>query len=101
MEILTELSNLRKEMQKEFKEFPKGYCRESSTRAIRFGLEQTCGLFIDDDGVGHDHHWSKKDGKIYDITAIQFSDKLPEIYVLYENSDEAKSRYYEGIYLMI
>jgi len=100
MKILIELSNLRKEMQREFKCFPKECCREASHRAVKLGFEETFGLFIDNQGLGNDHHWNKKDGKIFDITANQFCEDLPEIYVLDENSEEAKSRYIEGVYLM-
>ena len=100
-EILTKLKILKETLKKEFKFFPSKTFREASDRAAKLGLDKTYGLFIDDNGIGNDHDWNKKDGRIYDITAKQFSKNLPEIYVVNEDSEEAKSRYIEGVYLMI
>ena len=101
MNLVEKLKNLRDVMKKEFKSFPHKCCREAVRRGCNLGLEETFGLFIDDGGLGNNHHWNKKDGRIYEITARQFSDSLPEIYILDENSEEAKARYVEGTYLMI
>jgi len=94
------LIDLRNNLKKEFKFFPTECCRIASERVAKLGYKKTFGLFIDDDGLGNDHHWNKRDGKIYDITASQFSNKLPEILILNENSKEAKARYVEGVYFM-
>jgi len=101
MNLIKKLLDLKNELKCEFKDFPRGCCREAVKRASDFGLEETFGLFIDDYGIGHNHHWSRKNGKIYDITAFQFTDKLLEVYILDENSSEVDERYAEGVYLMI
>jgi len=101
MDLIKQLLNLKNELKYEFRDFPRNCCMEAVKRASDFGLEETFGLFIDDYGIGHNHHWSRKNGKIYDITAFQFGNKFPEVYVLDENSSEAEKHYEEGIYLMI
>jgi hypothetical protein len=99
--ILKSLAGLRNSLKQEFKFFPDECCREAAKRATEFGLDETFGLFIDENGIGHDHNWNKKGGKIYDITAGQFPGTFPDIVVLNEDSQEAASRYVEGVYLMI
>lgn len=102
MDTINELLGLRQRMQADFKCFPHECCRESARRGrLELGLEETYGQFIDDNGLGNNHHWNKKDGFIIDITADQFCASLPPVYIIPENSPEAQARYYEGVYLML
>ncbi len=96
MDILEQLKDLRKKLEGEFKGFPSGCCLITSERVSKLGLEEKFGLFIDDNGIGNGHHWNEKDGKIYDLTANQFSNDLPEILILNKDSKEAE-RYVEGV----
>lgn len=99
MDLVKELTSLREKLEEEFEDFPEGYCRKTSEIAEELGLERTLGIFIDNSGIAHNHWWNKKDGKIYDLTADQFSKEIPKIYILDEDSSEAKSRYREGVML--
>ena len=87
MDIEKELSNLRKRL-------------ETGRRGEKLGLEVEYGLFVDEEGFGHNHCWFKKNGMIYDITADQFSGNLPRILMLKTDSKEASKRYLEGVFYM-
>jgi len=90
-----------KSMQSEFPSFPSGCCQTTSQRVERqFGYKQVFGLFVDDDGIGHNHHWNESATRIKDLTAYQFGE-FPRVYILKKNSPEAQKRYIPGACFMI
>ncbi len=98
MDLIDKLTKLREKMETDFEGFPEGYCMKASEIvAEELKMKKARGIFVDDHGISHVHAWNKKDGKIYDLTADQFSGKFPKIYIIEENSDDAKSTYREGI----
>lgn len=102
-QIIKKLFRLRESMEKEYKGFPKEYCQISSRKIEEnFGFPQVFGLFIDNEGKGYGHYWNSTSEKdIVDVTADQFSKKIPKIYILKENSFEAKEHYLENIFFFI
>ncbi len=105
MDVATfqQLKALRNSLSQRYNGFPFEYCRISHEAVKdKFGFERTFGLFIDNNGIGHGHHWNlTPSGEIVDITASQFDEHLPEVYVLDNNSLEAQKHYLEGVYYMI
>ena len=100
MGLVSTILELMRTMRKEFKGFPAGCCVTATERASRLGFEYKFGLFIDDYGLGHNHHWIEANGLIFDPIASQFSDNLPSIYIVRKGSDEADKRYEEGAFVM-
>ncbi len=100
MVLVDELTVLLVQLTSELRGFPRDCCWISTERSSKLGLDIKFGLFVDDRGIGHNHHWGELGNRIYDLTARQFSDDIPPIYILLKDSDEANARYVEGAFVM-
>lgn len=102
-DLIKKLLAIRRDLEKEFKSFPKECCRISSqTIKEKLGFKETFGLFIDDNKIGNCHHWNYTlSGEIIDITADQFDKNLPKVYILNEKSPDAQKHYIPEVYFMI
>ena len=98
---ISDLESIRDLLSSEYKCYPLQCCNLASSQLAGFGFEIMAGLFVDSNGIGHNHSWNVRDGKIYDITADQFCSEFPSVYVLPVDSLEAQIHYVEGVYFMI
>lgn len=95
------LAEIRQQLRRELDGYPSGCCMTSSyaVRSVT-GAEISFGLFVDDRNLGKNHHWNTApDGTIIDLTASQFGD-FPEVFIVRPDSP-VRSRYVEGVYLML
>ena len=74
--------------------FPEGCCRGAAVRINNVaGYKLVRGKFYFE-GRQFDHYWNETpDGEIVDLTASQFSDRFPRIFVTSKHSDLAKNHY--------
>jgi len=102
-QTIQQLQELRASLSRKHGGFPLDYCRISSDAVnSAFGFKTTFGLFIDNQGIGHGHHWNlTPQGQVVDITATQFEREIPNVYVVDNDSLEVQKHYLEGVYYMI
>lgn len=95
---LAKLREIRERFSLEYIFFPLDCC-EIASKIIetKLGFARMRGRFVDTiNNYREPHCWNvTPDGEIVDITADQFDEKIPEIYVLNGDSPEAKKRYFQ------
>jgi len=94
-----ELEVIRRELQKNYPNYPKNCCPDAAQRIQdELGHEWVIGSYVID-GERHHHWWNEnKEAVRYDITADQFDPTLPRVEVL-SSGDERYDRYHPELRL--